>query len=65
MPDLTALRPLASLGQRPRVDPKAGLNTMVKVEVVQLNEADIFIVVCHKDGKVELVPLIQESQDPG
>lgn len=65
IPDLTAHRPLASLRQRPKVDPKAGLNMTVKVGVVRLNEADVFIVVCHKEGKVELVPLMQESQDPG
>lgn len=63
MPDLTAQRPLASLQQRPKADTKAGLNTTVKVGVIRLNEADVFIIVCHKDGKVELVPLIQESQD--
>ncbi|ROW10377.1 hypothetical protein VMCG_02143 [Cytospora schulzeri] len=64
MPDLTAQRPLASLRQRPKADPKAGLNMTVKVGVVRLNETDVFIIVCHKDGKVELVPLMQESQDP-
>lgn len=62
IPDLTAQRPLASLGQRPRVDPKAGLNTAVKVGVVRMNEADVIVVVCHRESKVELMPLVQ---DPG
>ncbi|KUI73379.1 Cyclin-dependent kinase 7 [Cytospora mali] len=63
MPDMAALRQVANLRERPKTEQKAGIDITVKVRVIQLNETDIFIIVCHKEGKVELVPLIRESQD--
>lgn len=52
--------PLATLQERLKSDRHQ--RVPVKVGVVRLEEEDVFIIVAHRDGKAELVPL---TQDPG